>query len=147
MTSAREIYNQLFSKEFELLFPDKVQYDDFDLFRSEICHWVKRFGYSEFVYNVLYMDIIVMYWNEKRYFEALYLLAMVDYLSRIIDIDLFSRFDDLRKMKLDTRYYPRSILILDECEPEKNWLETSWEIAIPEFKRFNIVEAKIDEVA
>lgn len=147
MNSDDKIHETYFDKKFEILFPDNLNYDNLDLFRSEICHWVQKNGDLKFVYNIYYFDIIDKYWYADRVFEAIYLLAMVDYLSRLNSMGLYFKYDKLREIKLKERYYPYSIELLDKFSPDVNWLEKAWNEAIPEFKRVNIVEAKIEEVA
>ena len=66
---------------------------DFDVFKSNVCHMVKDKGDLDFIIELLQADDIRTYWNQKQYFEALYLLAMHDYLSRINEIPLCTRIE------------------------------------------------------
>ncbi|MCR5529885.1 MAG: hypothetical protein K6F49_11760 [Saccharofermentans sp.] len=120
---------------------------DYELFKSEVCQRVKSEGYAKFLFDVLSNDLISQYYNEKKYFECLYLLAMVDYQSRIHDVPLCNRYEKLRHCKLDRIIYPKSILALDALLPEENYKEIAVRESIPEFIRFNIVEAEVDNVA
>ena len=72
---------------------------DFELFKSQICHRVKREGDIDFIINVLKSDDIAIYFEKKWHLESLYLLAMIDYLCRIHDMPLVPWYDDLRKAK------------------------------------------------
>ena len=58
----------------------------FDLFKSNVCHRVKDEGDIQFVVEILKTNEIRRYYERKEYAQAFYLLAMVDYLSREIDI-------------------------------------------------------------
>ena len=78
----------------------------FEVFKSNVCHMVKDKGDLDFIIELLQADDIRTYWNQKQYPEALYLLAMLDYLSRINEIPLCTRYDDMRKCSLDRMIYP-----------------------------------------
>ena len=85
----------------------------FGTFKSNVCHLVKDYGDLDFLVFVLENDIIRKYWNAPYYAESLYLLAMVDYLSRENDVPLCAEYNDLRKAELTEVLYPAGILILD----------------------------------
>ena len=91
----------------------------FEVFKSNVCHMVKDKGDLDFIIELLQADDIRTYWNQKQYAEALYLLAMLDYLSRINEIPLCTRYDDLRKCSLDRIVYPKDVILLDKLMPEK----------------------------
>lgn len=120
---------------------------DYELYKNEIRHRVKFDGWTTFLYDVLTSDKIREFYNEKSYFKALYLLAMIDYLCRIHDIPLANRYDDIRKVKMTSIVYPASILLLAKSCPEQPIKEDAFASSIPEFQRFNIVEREIDDVA
>lgn len=120
---------------------------DFELFKSEICHCVMRMGDLDFIAAALIKNDIREYERREWYPECLYLLAMVDYLSRINDIPLYNGYNDLRCKKLSRTIYPRSILALAAVHGDDKYLKESERESIPEFIRFNIVEAHIRDVA
>ena len=62
---------------------------DFEIFKSNVCHFVKDNDELDFIVTTLQEDEISRYWNKKWYPEAFYLLAMVDYLSRINVVNMF----------------------------------------------------------
>lgn len=119
---------------------------DFDLFKSNVCHQVKALGDMTFIIESLKNDRIRAYYDQKRYPESFYLLAMLDYLSRINNIPLCEEYDDLRCQRLRDPLYPSSILALDAVSPNARAKETYAEKAIPEFLRFNIIESEIRDV-
>ena len=87
------------------------------------------------------------YWEEGSYVYALYLVAMVDYLSKRNDIPLYTGYNYFRKQKLKEPFFPLSARILFETAPSKNVVEKSFlDNAIPEFLRYNIVEGDIFNV-
>lgn len=128
----------------ELIQEDKF---DFDLFRSEICQYVKRVNDLNFIKDVLSSNNIRKYYQAKQYHQAFYLLAMIDYLSRLHNLPLCKDYDDIRKMKLSKTIYPKSLLLESKITNNKSLLQKAKENAIPEFIRFNIVENEIRNVA
>lgn len=64
--------------------------------------------------QVLETDEIRSLYDKHWYPEALYLLAMVDYLSRENGIPLCTKYDDIRSRKLKTPVYPVGILLASE---------------------------------
>lgn len=119
---------------------------DFDLFKSNVCHQLKEMGDLEFITYTLTNNKIREYEKKKWYPECLYLLAMIDYLSRINDIPLYNDYDELRKSKLKNIIYPASVIMLDKALKNKNVKKEAFKESIPEFKRFNIVESDIRNV-
>lgn len=134
----------------ESLISDEKQVDvsvrtDFETFKSTVKHMVK----DNPVYFIDYVHInqlINQYFNLSFYPEALYLLAMIDYLSRIYDKPINNAYNNLREYKLYDRLYPASIVVLSQINPDSNILNESFESSIEEFKRFNIVESEIDNI-
>ena len=119
----------------------------FENFKSEICHQVKEQGDIEFIIHTLENREIRMYFERRWYPESLYLLAMIDYLSRINEIPLSEEYDDLRKCRLEKPVYPSSLAAMAEVSENQNILTEAMEQAIPEFRRFNIIENEVRNVA
>ena len=103
-------------------------------------------GDIDFIIDLLENDEILMYHRRKWYPESLYLLAMLDYISRINDVPLCEEYADLRRYRLKTMIYPASVLAI--CAVTKSDLakRQAEEEAIPEFMRFNIVESEVRNV-
>lgn len=118
----------------------------FDVFKSNICHKVKDMGDLDFVIQTLETDQIRKYFNKQWYPESLYLLAMVDYLSRQNDLPLCREYDDIRAHKLAEPLFPLSIVMAEAATKNSRWKRESMRDAIPEFMRFNIVESEIRNV-
>lgn len=85
--------------------------------------------------------------NKKWYPEALYLLAMLDYISRINEIPIGTKYNQNRLAKLDDTIYPASILAQVSITSDASLLEESKAHSIPEFIRFNIVENEVFDIA
>ena len=118
----------------------------FDVFKSNVCHRVKDIGDIDFIIEVLESDIIRQYYEKKWIPESLYLLAMVDYLSRLNDLPTAVELNDLRSKELAKPLYPMSVVLADAVSRTTTHADRSIKAAIPEFMRFNIVESEIRNV-
>ncbi|MDO4338879.1 MAG: hypothetical protein Q4C91_12460 [Eubacteriales bacterium] len=95
----------------ELLLENQEYRSNFETFKSNVCHLVKDQGDLDFIIEVLQSKDIRRYWDRKWYPEAFYLLAMVDYLSRV------NRYaKDLLLKALETP--DLEALFLEQCEDE-----------------------------
>ncbi len=130
----------------ELLEPYVEKRCSFELFKSNVCHQLRRMGDIDFLVDTLDRDTIREYYNRKWYPECLYLLAMVDYISRIHQVDFCEEYDALRKLKLSEVIYPAGVIALCAAENSDAPKEQARENAIPEFMRFNIVESEVRNV-
>ena len=131
----------------EDLLADSVAFrQNFETYKSNICHMVKDTGDINFIITTLKSNKIRILYQRQWYPECLYLLAMVDYLSRENNIPICAEYDDIRIARLKEPIYPSSILtmcaILNSDAPKNE----SHNEAIPEFMRFNIIESEIRNV-
>ena len=130
-----------------LLEPSVEERPDFELFKSSICHQVKSEGDLLFIIDVLKDNLIKKYYDLGWYPECLYMLAMVDYLSRINHLALCKEYDSLRHSRLSSTIFPSSIIV-EACVTKNDAVkERAIKESIPEFIRFNIVESEIRNVA
>jgi len=125
---------------------DLFNRQDFENFKSNICHSVKEKGDIGFLISILESDEIQKLFSRQWYLECFYLLAMVDYLCRVNKMPLCSEYDDIRKRKLEKPVY--SLGVLTKCAVFKSdkHKKKSLKEAIPEFKHFNIIEADVRNV-
>ena len=130
----------------ELLAPCFVKRSSFENFKSTICHRVKEKGDLDFIIDTLESKEIRTYYDRKWYPESLYLLAMLDYLSRENNVPVCDEYDDLRRCKLEKTVYPASLLAMSAAARNEDVLETAVKKAIPEFRRFNIIENEVRNV-
>lgn len=130
----------------ELLAPCFLKRSSFENFKSNVCHRVKKLGDIDFIADTLESQEIRTYYDRKWYPESLYLLAMLDYISRENDIPLCDEYDDLRRCKLEKPIYPASIRALSAAAKNESAMARAAVIAIPEFKRFNIIENEVRNV-
>lgn len=125
----------------------KVDYrSTFDVFKSNVCHQVKDLGDIDFLIDTLNSDRIRQYFNRGWYPESLYLLAMVDYLSRENNLPICQEYNDIRSKKLAEPLFPLGIVMASTVTKNDRWKDDSLRHAIPEFLRFNIVEGEIRNV-
>lgn len=126
---------------------DKVDYRcSFETFKSNTCHHVKDIGDIYFIIETLEADEIRKLYERSWYREALYLLAMVDYLSRINDLPLCENYNDIRAQKLERPCFPAGVIVSYAATGDERIKEKALANAIPEFLRFNIVEGEVRNV-
>ena len=130
----------------ELLEQELIQRGSFENFKSTICHRIKELGDLNFIVDTLKSNDIRKYYRRKWYPECLYLLAMLDYISRENNISICSEYDDIRRYKLEKIIYPASIMALSIASKSTDPLERAKKEAIPEFMRFNIIESDVRNV-
>jgi len=129
------------------LLAEQMEYrDSFDGFKSNICHMVKNMGDMDFIIHILETKYIRKLLFRKWYPESLYVLAMVDYLCRENDLPVCKEYSDLREMRLNKIIYPIGIILMSVLSKSEQPKIDSFEKAIPEFKRFNIVENEVRNV-
>ena len=115
----------------------------FSNFCSEMCHQLRKIGDSSFINKVDKANWIIDYYEMGWYEECLYLLAMIDYLCRVNSLPLREGYEELRKAKLDKPVYSIGTIALSKIYGSDEPFRKAEENAIPEFKRFNIMEGEI----
>lgn len=147
--SAEVVYklSQVLNVSMETLIQDTLEPRlDFEIFKSNICHLVKSDNEINFIVTTLKSDQIRKYWNKKWYAEAFYILGMIDYLSRINEIPLCTKYNDIRSQSLKDILYPRDVLMAAKLHPSLDVRKQCIKEAIPEFLRFNIIEREVRNV-
>ena len=129
-----------------LLEPCFVKRSSFELFKSNICHRVKELGDIDFIIDTLENDDITKYYECKWFPECLYLLAMLDYISKLNKVPLCNKYDYLCKCRLQETIYPVSIRMVAAIEKSSTIMDEARRESIPEFMRFNIVENDVRNV-
>jgi len=129
------------------LLADDMEYrQSFEAYKSSVCHMVKDMGDIDFIIATLESDKIRKLYHKKWYPESLYLLAMVDYLSRENDLPVCAEYSDIRRAKLQRPIYPASVIAMGVVSRSDQPKEDSYAHAIPEFRRFNIIESEVRNV-
>lgn len=129
-----------------LLEPCMEQRCSFELFKSNVCHRLKALGDIPFIAETLERDDITAYYKKKWYPECLYLLAMLDYVSRENNVPLCREYNDLRKMRLSSTLFPAGVLTAATVTRNERIKKQAEQEAIPEFLRFNIIESDVRNV-
>ena len=129
-----------------LLAPCMVKRPSFENFKSTVCHRVREQGDIAFIIDTLERRDIRDYYERKWYPESLYLLAMLDYLSRENGVPLCDEYDDLRRCRLAEPVYPAGVRAVSAAAGSDAALKRAAKAAIPEFMRFNIVESEVRNV-
>jgi len=131
----------------EDLLAESMEYrQGFEMFKSNVCHWVKDMGDMDFIIDTLENDRIRRLYRKKWYPESLYLLAMVDYLCRENDLPICAEYGDIRSARLREPIYPSSVIAMCALSRNDKPKHDSYAQAIPEFLRFNIVEGEVRNV-
>jgi len=131
----------------EVLISDSLKKrSSFENFKSTICHMINDMTDIDFLIHILESDEIRRLYDLQWYPECLYLLAMVDYLSRINNFPLCDEYNDLRNARLEKIIYPLGILTMSIICKTDEYKTQSLKTAIPEFLRHNIVESEIRNV-
>ena len=118
--------------------------EDFDLFKSDTLQRLKREKEEDFIKRMATTDVINNYYRNNKYKEALYLLALLDYLSKKNSLPLLKQYDYLRDYKLDKVYVSKSLYLL--LAYKSTTVTSIYKECIKEFLKYNIVEAEIDNV-
>ena len=116
--------------------------EDFDLFKSDTLQRLKREKEEDFIKRMATTDVINNYYQNNKYKEALYLLALLDYLSKKNSLPLLKQYDYLRDYKLDKVYVSKSLYLL--LAYKSTTVTSIYKECIKEFLKYNIVEAEID---
>lgn len=116
---------------------------DFEIFKSEVAHSIKSKSQIGFLLEVLQSDIIERYWTENHRIQALYLLSMVDYLSRINHVPLCTKYDELRKARIEPMIVPLSGKLISAVLGKDAY---DYSDCIPEFLAHGIIEGDIFNV-
>lgn len=119
---------------------------DFRYFRNNVLSALKREGSQRFIQQVIKKKEIDYYYKNNGKEYAFYLLALIDYLCRINKNPIYDiRYNELRKEKLKKPFFVGSDLIsftsIDDAEKKLGI------VVIDEFKRFNLIEGDVFNVA
>ncbi len=122
---------------------DKYNIDDFEIFKSNVCHFVSKNKIEDVIKNIEESNDIIAFYVSKDYTKSFYLLAMLDYLSAISKKEINKKYDFIRMHKLTNIVYPKDILIMDAVMNTDQYKKKSKQNSIKEFMKYNIVENDI----
>ena len=139
--SMDSLYNKLTYKDLSDVRFDK----EFDLFKSNIAHELHARKDREFLKKYLLNDDIEDLFRDKKYKEAIYIVALIDYICQCHDLPIPTKYSDIRNYKLDSYYVSESLYHL--METKQILFSTIYKESIPSFRDHNIIEAEIENVA
>lgn len=131
----------IFIKEIDL-----VDHQDFEVYKSNVCHLYKSLGYEKFLSEMYTNELIDSYYENKQFAKAFYLLGFCDYVSRINKVNINHSYDDIRNKSLLNRIYPEGAITLNKVFNNQKYTKLALKKSIPEIRRFNIIEGEIDNV-
>ena len=125
---------------------ETTSFVEFRYFRNNVLHELKRLGPKDFLYKITREKQIDYYYKNNGKEYAYYLLALIDYLCVKFKMPRFERrYNDIRKEKLNAPFFVGSKLMsfnsINEAEEKLHIC------VIPEFKKFNIIEEDVFNVA
>lgn len=126
-----------------LKFPER---NNFSWFRSQMCHYLKFEGDIPFVLDIVKKDYITELWDNKWYPESLYLLAMIDSLSKKYNIPLCNKYDFQRTQKLANPLYPSDVICKCLVMNDESYKDEILKVCNKEFLKYNIVEGDMYDV-
>ena len=118
----------------------------FETFKSQVRHEVKLLGDVGFINETIRTDVIMRYWHWEWFYEAFYLLAMLDYLCRLNNIAKSPKYDDIREYRLPETVYPMDLTLAARISKDLDIRNEAVRESIPEFIKYNIVEKDIRDV-
>lgn len=118
--------------------------NEFEVFKSNVKHYIKYEGQTGFICSVLENDEIGNLVQNGEILNALYLLATIDYLSRLNLVPLYSGYNKIRRLKMEKTVVPQSIYF--ESVFMGYPIEIMINKCIPEFSKHNIIEGDLFDV-
>ena len=122
-----------------------VDCDDFEIFKSDICQSIKHMDPREAINQIKDSGCIQSFLEKKDDIKALYLVAMINYLSNKNNLKM--NIHDFDNYKLEHMVYPRSILFKCAITNTDKYKKEAENKAEKEFLQFNICEGEIERVA
>ncbi|MEE0862861.1 MAG: hypothetical protein U0L79_07755 [Lachnospiraceae bacterium] len=126
-----------------LAFPKR---NSFSWFKSQICHYLKFEGDIPFVLDIVKKDYITALWENKWYPESLYLLAIIDILSKKYKVPLCNKYNFQRTQKLATPLYPSDIICKCLVMNDESYKNEILKVCNKEFLKYNIIEGDIYDI-
>lgn len=118
----------------------------FEAYKSNVCHFLHHLGDIGFIRTILADDTITQFARNNYGAWALYLLAMLDYISKENGVPVCTKYEYLRGQKLERLHIPDGIRINLELFGNQELFERTYKNAIPEFLKYNIMEGDVRNV-
>lgn len=101
----KELYNKLTYKDLSSVVINR----DFDLFRSNVLHDIKRMGYASFIEK--YSNEPNILFSNKEYDKSIYLTSLLDEICLKHNQNINQQYKEIREYKLDKLLVPGSVYI------------------------------------
>ncbi len=122
----------------------------FDLFKSEVCHFIKTYGDHHFAEMILRYNFVQYFWDNNQQYKSFYCLAILDYYAYKYKTKPLPDYDKFRDCPLKDYLFPSDILILsdlgDSSIKEQAIAECNQSDIGKFFIKYKIVEKSIDYV-
>ncbi|MBO4667825.1 MAG: helix-turn-helix transcriptional regulator [Bacilli bacterium] len=138
--SMDDLYNVLTYRDLSLVTCDL----QFDLFKSNVCHNLKRLTIDKFIEMYSDNEEIIRLYNESKMYESTYLLSLLDNLCNETNKPLVDKYNQIRQSKFDKLIVPESIYYL--LMNKQTTIEEIYKESLPEFLKHNIAESELDLV-
>ena len=127
---------------------DNKGYKSFSVYRSEMCHLLKEYGDVIFTQVIIDNGFIRQMWDNGIYAEALYLSAMLEYLSDTTEGIKYEIPLSIKGKRLKEPLFPQDVLLLDALITGSNAKQRAWDECSNDacgryFTKYNIVERSI----
>lgn len=124
----------------------RIYNKNFDIFRSNVCHLLHNRGDIEFINIIMSEGLVTQFLAHGDIAWGLYMLAMLDYVSRENDIPICKEYEPFRSIQLEELYIPFGIYLSKKLLGDSKIFDEAYKIAIPEFLRHNIMEGDVRNV-
>ena len=138
--SMEQLYAYLSYNDLSLLGFDS----NFDLFKSNVLHELKELGDLKFIEKHLSSSSVTNLYKEKYLLEAIYLLSLIDYLSKIYNLPLSKEYETIRHYKLNKLFVSKSSYLL--LKSKVTTLTRLFNESLIEFTKHNLLENDIRNV-
>lgn len=114
-------------------------YDDAVSFISEISHELKRYGDEYVIDHILEKISIDTLIEMKKNYEAVFLIALLDYLCVMNNRPKLDQLNKYRNMKMNVPTYTEDVYLYEQVTQDFSRRKRILQTAIPEFMNRNIV--------
>lgn len=119
--------------------------EDFEIFKSDLCQSINKLDPLDAINQIKSSKCIDELIKNQEDVKALYLVAMVNYLSYKYKLNM--NIHDYDNFRLEHMVYPRSVLFKCAIMNDNKYKKEAIKHAEKEFLQFNICEGEIERVA
>lgn len=124
-----------------------MEYSDYTNYTSELCHMLKRMGDIAFTECILdYVDIDMLIASGRKK-QALYTVAIIDYISKENGIPINPNLSKYRKLKMEVLSFSSGVETYTRIMKTNTMKERALKLALDEFLHYNIVESSVRDIS